>query len=59
MKTGGKIALVLGLVTGAAVTFMAFNKTGKKNSNLVAKKKPEVKDEVKIEETADAEVNYI
>ncbi len=60
MNTGKKLAIFLGLATGAAVAVMAFGRTGKKiTKNILAKRETKVEETKKANDTEESEINYI
>lgn len=59
MKTSKKLALVLGVATGAAVALMTFGKTGKKNRNLTVKKRTDSNEITSTDDYSDSDFYYI
>ena len=59
MKTGKKIALFLGIATGAAVAVMTLGKTNKKNRNIASRSVSKSSDKNEASGFDDSDVNYI
>lgn len=59
MKTGKKIALFLGIATGAAVAVMTLGKTNKKNRNIANRSVSKSNDKDDSNGFEDTDVNYI
>ena len=59
MKTGKKIALFLGIATGAAVAVMTLGKTNKKNRNIASRSISKSGDKKDLSSLDDSDMNYI
>ncbi|MEQ8242394.1 MAG: hypothetical protein RIB54_14400 [Fulvivirga sp.] len=59
MKTGKKIALFLGIATGAAVAVMTLGKTSKKNRNIASRSVSKSGDKKDLNSLDDSDINYV
>lgn len=59
MKTGKKIALFLGIATGAAVAVMTLGKTNKKNRNIASRSVSKSGDKKDLNSLDDSDMNYV